>query len=67
MNSIQAVVDCPLPPPFSESDDICVRVVQLLGHPSSKVVKPALRTVGNIVCAEDEVSVCLHVLLTYHA
>ena len=34
---------------------ICKRLVELLGHSSERVVKPALRTVGNIVCAEDEV------------
>ena len=29
--------------------------VELLSHPSHKIVKPALRTIGNIVCAEDDV------------
>jgi hypothetical protein len=29
------------------------RVVRLLRHESSRVAKPALRCVGNIVCAED--------------
>ena len=33
---------------------ICTRLVQLLNHPSSQVVKPALRTIGNVVCAEDD-------------
>ncbi len=33
---------------------ICKRLVQLLNHPSSQVVKPALRTIGNVVCAEDD-------------
>lgn len=28
--------------------------MQLLDHPSSQVVKPALRTIGNVVCAEDD-------------
>ena len=31
------------------------RLVELLGYPEDRVVKPALRAVGNIVCAEDEV------------
>lgn len=33
---------------------VCGRLVQLLDHPSSQVVKPALRTIGNVVCAEDD-------------
>lgn len=33
---------------------VCNRLVQLLDHPSSQVVKPALRTIGNVVCAEDD-------------
>ena len=33
---------------------VCRRLVELLDHPSSQVVKPALRTIGNVVCAEDE-------------
>ncbi|CAM9762055.1 unnamed protein product, partial [Ectocarpus sp. 8 AP-2014] len=33
---------------------VCKRLVQLLDHPSSQVVKPALRTIGNVVCAEDD-------------
>ncbi|GAB5032180.1 importin subunit [Nannochloropsis oceanica] len=34
---------------------LCGRLVQLLQHRSWRVIKPALRTIGNIVCAEDEV------------
>ena len=34
---------------------LCPRLVMLLSHRSWKIVKPALRTIGNIVCAEDEV------------
>lgn len=34
---------------------ICKRLVELLGHNEHRVVKPALRAVGNIVCAEDEI------------
>lgn len=34
---------------------ICQKLVDLLHHKSLKVVKPALRAVGNIVCVEDEV------------
>ena len=33
---------------------VCSRLVNLLGNPSIRVVKPALRAVGNIVCAESE-------------
>lgn len=33
---------------------MCKRLVQLLDHPSWQVVKPALRTIGNVVCAEDD-------------
>ncbi|CAM9165653.1 unnamed protein product [Chrysoparadoxa australica] len=32
----------------------CWKLVQLLRHPGWRVTKPALRTIGNIVCAEDE-------------
>ncbi len=41
---IQAVVD----------SEVCVRLVELLGHNSWRVTKPALRAIGNIVCAEDD-------------
>lgn len=34
--------------------NVCSRLVALLGHKSWRVTKPALRTVGNIVCAEDD-------------
>lgn len=33
---------------------VCKNLVQLLTHKAWRVVKPALRAVGNIVCAEDE-------------
>jgi len=33
---------------------VCWRLVELLMHRSWRVTKPALRTIGNIVCAEDE-------------
>ncbi|KAK9215249.1 hypothetical protein WN944_007253 [Citrus x changshan-huyou] len=32
---------------------VCRRLVELLGHPSSSVLAPALRTVGNIVTGDD--------------
>eukprot|EP00514_Thraustochytrium_sp_LLF1b_P003167 CAMPEP_0184508464 /NCGR_PEP_ID=MMETSP0198_2-20121128/776_1 /TAXON_ID=1112570 /ORGANISM="Thraustochytrium sp., Strain LLF1b" /LENGTH=763 /DNA_ID=CAMNT_0026898253 /DNA_START=767 /DNA_END=3058 /DNA_ORIENTATION=+ len=34
--------------------NVCYRLVGLLHNKSWRVVKPALRTVGNIVCAEEE-------------
>ncbi len=34
--------------------DVCWRLVELLMHRSWRVTKPALRAIGNIVCAEDE-------------
>lgn len=36
--------------------NLCPRLVTLLSHKSWKVIKPALRTIGNLVCAEDEVT-----------
>ena len=42
--------------------DVCGRLVALLGHRSWRVVKPALRTVGNIVCAEDDMDYTQHVV-----
>ncbi|CAM9310343.1 unnamed protein product, partial [Phaeothamnion confervicola] len=42
---VRAVVDAGL----------CARLVDLLLHRSWRVAKPALRAVGNIVCAEDKV------------
>lgn len=33
---------------------VCKRLVELLDHPNWRVVKPALRTIGNVVCAEDD-------------
>eukprot|EP00158_Paraphelidium_tribonemae_P004386 Partr_v1_DN26725_c0_g1_i2_m8865 putative Importin subunit alpha len=32
---------------------VCVRLIELLGHPSFSVQTPALRTVGNIVTGDD--------------
>ena len=34
--------------------NVCQRLIALLEHRSWRVAKPALRTIGNIVCAEDE-------------
>lgn len=48
---------CDGPSPHIEAvveAEVCPRLVQLLPNKSWRVVKPALRTVGNIVCAEDE-------------
>jgi len=42
--------------------DVCWRLVQLLTHRSWRVTKPALRTIGNIVCAEDETDYTQHIL-----
>lgn len=42
--------------------DICWRLVDLLQHRSWRVTKPALRTIGNIVCAEDEVDYTQYVI-----
>lgn len=46
---------------------ISTRLVDLLNKKSMKVVKPALRAVGNIVCVEDEVflSCCYKVKVIY--
>ncbi|GBG33116.1 Importin subunit alpha [Hondaea fermentalgiana] len=48
---------CDGPSPHIEAvveANVCPRLVELLHNKSWRVVKPALRTVGNIVCAEDE-------------
>ncbi|KAL3795165.1 hypothetical protein ACHAW5_009179 [Stephanodiscus triporus] len=37
---------------MSPDDGLVPRLVELLLHPSPKVAKPALRTIGNIVCAD---------------
>ena len=37
---------------MSPGDGLVPRLVELLLHPSPKVAKPALRTIGNIVCAD---------------
>lgn len=42
--------------------DVCWRLVQLLMHRSWRVTKPALRTIGNIVCAEDETDYTQHII-----
>ncbi len=39
-------------PPAAPENGIIPRLVELLLHPSPKVAKPALRTIGNCVCAE---------------
>lgn len=49
---IQAVVD----------SDVCFRLVELLGHSSWRVTKPALRAIGNIVCAEDDHDYTQHII-----
>ncbi|CAN0165483.1 unnamed protein product, partial [Discosporangium mesarthrocarpum] len=42
--------------------DICWRLVELLMHRSWRVTKPALRTIGNIVCAEDDTDYTQHII-----
>lgn len=42
--------------------NLCGRLVELLQHRSWRVTKPALRTIGNIVCAEDEVDYTQYIL-----
>ncbi|KAL7554941.1 hypothetical protein ACHAWF_018504 [Thalassiosira exigua] len=37
---------------YSPADGLVPRLVELLLHPSPRVAKPALRAVGNIVCAD---------------
>ncbi|KAE9347682.1 hypothetical protein PF008_g7709 [Phytophthora fragariae] len=49
---IQAVVD----------SDVCFRLVKLLSHSSWRVTKPALRAIGNIVCAEDDHDYTQHII-----
>ncbi|DBA04152.1 TPA: hypothetical protein N0F65_004260 [Lagenidium giganteum] len=49
---IQAVVD----------SDVCYRLVELLSHSSWRVTKPALRAIGNIVCAEDDHDYTQHII-----
>lgn len=39
-------------PPTAPENGIIPRLVELLTHPSPKVAKPALRTIGNCVCAD---------------
>ncbi|KAH1032103.1 hypothetical protein J1N35_044277 [Gossypium stocksii] len=47
-DKIQAVIEA----------DVCGRLVELLVHPSPSVLIPALRTVGNIVTADDTQTQC---------
>lgn len=42
--------------------NVCSRLVELLGSKTWRVVKPALRTVGNIVCAEDDQDYTQHII-----
>ena len=46
---IQAVLDT----------GVCARVVALMGHSSTSVQKPALRTAGNIVTGDEHQTQCL--------
>ena len=41
---------------------VCLRLVKLLLHRSWRVTKPALRTIGNIVCAEDDLDYTQHIV-----
>eukprot|EP00968_Pinguiococcus_pyrenoidosus_P024349 scaffold4604_cov257-Pinguiococcus_pyrenoidosus.AAC.5 len=41
---------------------VCPRLVDLLSHRSWRVTKPALRTIGNIVCAEDDIDYTQHII-----
>lgn len=43
--------------------NVCRHLVGLLTHPSWRVIKPALRAVGNIVCAEADVDYTHHIVL----
>ena len=48
---------CDGPSPFVEevvASNVCAKLIELLEHRSWRVSKPALRTIGNIVCAEDD-------------
>mmetsp|Transcript_17259 Transcript_17259/g.22025 ORF Transcript_17259/g.22025 Transcript_17259/m.22025 type:complete len:837 (+) Transcript_17259:356-2866(+) len=42
--------------------NVCPRLVELLRNKAWRVVKPALRTVGNIVCAEDDQDYTQHII-----
>lgn len=44
------------------SADVCWRLVELLMHNSWRVNKPALRAIGNIVCAEEDTDYTQHVI-----
>ncbi|KAJ7980328.1 Importin subunit alpha [Quillaja saponaria] len=56
-DKIQAVIEA----------GVCVRLVNLLMHPSPAVLIPALRTVGNIVTGDDQQTQCIinHGALSY--
>lgn len=41
---------------------MCPRLVALLGHADGHVVKPALRAIGNIVCAEEDRDYTQHIV-----
>ena len=45
---------------MSPANGLVPRLVELLLHPSPKVAKPALRTIGNIVCADCTDQVDIH-------
>ena len=48
---------CDGPSPYVEqvvNSQVCEKLISLLEHRSWRVSKPALRTIGNIVCAEDD-------------
>jgi len=49
---IAQVVTTPVTSPSLPPGGLVPRLVELLVHPSWRVTKPALRTIGNIVCAE---------------
>ena len=56
---------CDGPSPHVQSvvgADVCEALTVLLSHRSWRVVKPALRTIGNIVCAEDEIDYTQHIV-----
>jgi len=56
---------CDGPSPHIEAvvqANVCERLVQLLDSKFWRVVKPALRTIGNIVCAEDEIDYTANII-----
>lgn len=42
---------------------VCPRLVALLGHPCAAAMKPALRCVGNIVCADTDHDFTQHIVV----